>query len=59
MMQTGGQSWAVPLGRLDGRISQASDVNLPGPSDSVDKQKRDFAAKTLNTLDLVTLVGTL
>ncbi|CAH2043576.1 unnamed protein product [Thlaspi arvense] len=54
---TGGQSWRVPLGRLDGRISQASDVVLPGPNDAVDKQKRDFAAKTLNTLDLVTLVG--
>ncbi|ESQ31487.1 hypothetical protein EUTSA_v10004557mg [Eutrema salsugineum] len=54
---TGGQGWRVPLGRLDGRISQASDVILPGPFDSVDKQKRDFAAKTLNTLDLVTLVG--
>ncbi|KAG7539134.1 hem peroxidase [Arabidopsis suecica] len=54
---TGGQRWEVPLGRLDGRISQASDVNLPGPSDSVAKQKQDFAAKTLNTLDLVTLVG--
>ncbi|CAH8389540.1 unnamed protein product [Eruca vesicaria subsp. sativa] len=54
---TGGQSWRVPLGRLDGRISQASDVILPGPNDPVDKQKRDFADKTLNTLDLVTLVG--
>ncbi|KAL0721380.1 hypothetical protein Bca4012_035979 [Brassica carinata] len=54
---TGGQGWRVPLGRLDGRISQASDVNLPGPFDPVDKQKRDFAAKTLNTIDLVTLVG--
>ena len=56
-MQTGGQGWRVPLGRLDGRISQASDVILPGPFDPVDKQKRDFAAKTLNTIDLVTLVG--
>ncbi|CAF2087851.1 peroxidase 69 [Brassica rapa] len=54
---TGGQGWRVPLGRLDGRISQASDVILPGPFDPVDKQKRDFAAKTLNTIDLVTLVG--
>lgn len=58
-MQTGGKGWSVPLGRLDGRRSEASDVNLPGPSDSVAKQKQDFAAKNLNTLDLVTLVGTL
>ncbi|CAN8251696.1 unnamed protein product [Cochlearia groenlandica] len=54
---TGGLSWRVPLGRLDGRISQASDVNLPGPFDPVEKQKQDFRDKTLNTLDLVTLVG--
>ncbi|KAL1204068.1 Peroxidase 69 [Cardamine amara subsp. amara] len=54
---TGGQGWSVPLGRLDGRRSQASDVNLPGPSDPVTKQKQDFAAKNLNTIDLVTLVG--
>nr|CCJ34841.1 horseradish peroxidase isoenzyme HRP_17517.1 [Armoracia rusticana] len=54
---TGGKGWSVPLGRLDGRRSEASDVNLPGPSDPVAKQKQDFAAKNLNTLDLVTLVG--
>ncbi|XP_010547662.1 PREDICTED: peroxidase 69-like [Tarenaya hassleriana] len=54
---TGGPAWPVPLGRLDGRISQASDVNLPSPFDSVAVQKQDFAAKNLNTLDLVTLVG--
>lgn len=45
-------------GRRDGRISQASDVsNLPAPFDSVDVQKQKFAAKGLNTQDLVTLVG--
>ncbi|XP_061363272.1 cationic peroxidase 2-like [Gastrolobium bilobum] len=55
---SGGLSWQVPTGRKDGRVSQASDVNnLPGPSDSVDVQKQKFAAKGLNTQDLVTLVG--
>lgn len=48
----------MPTGRRDGRVSQASDVNnLPGPGDSVDVQKQKFAAKGLNTQDLVTLVG--
>ncbi|XP_010527193.1 PREDICTED: peroxidase 69-like [Tarenaya hassleriana] len=54
---TGGPTWPVPLGRLDGRISQVSDVDLPSPFDPVPVQKQDFAAKNLNTVDLVTLVG--
>ncbi|KAL1336256.1 hypothetical protein HN51_030649 [Arachis hypogaea] len=55
---SGGLSWQVPTGRKDGRVSQASDVNnLPAPTDSVDVQKQKFAAKGLNTQDLVTLVG--
>ncbi|KAJ1402258.1 Secretory peroxidase [Sesbania bispinosa] len=53
----GGPSWKVPTGRRDGRVSKASDVNLPGPGDSVDVQKQKFAAKGLNTQDLVALVG--
>ncbi|PPD85117.1 hypothetical protein GOBAR_DD17952 [Gossypium barbadense] len=55
---TRGASWAVPTGRRDGTVSQASDAaNLPGFRDSVDVQKQKFAAKGLNTQDLVTLVG--
>ncbi|XP_022727199.1 peroxidase N1-like [Durio zibethinus] len=55
---TSGASWAVPTGRRDGIVSQASDtVNLPGFRDSVDVQKQKFAAKGLNTQDLVALVG--
>ncbi|CAJ2649044.1 unnamed protein product [Trifolium pratense] len=58
VVMSGGLSWQVPTGRRDGRVSQALDVaNLPGPSDSVDVQKRKFAEKGLNTQDLVTLVG--
>ncbi|KAL2537047.1 Peroxidase superfamily protein [Forsythia ovata] len=54
----GGPSWVVPTGRRDGRVSLASDTsNLPGFTDSVDVQKQKFAAKGLNTQDLVTLVG--
>ncbi|KAL0721381.1 hypothetical protein Bca4012_035980 [Brassica carinata] len=54
---TGGPWWAVPLGRLDGRVSLASNVDLPGPTDSVAVQKQRFAAKYLNTQDLVVLAA--
>ncbi|KAK6241385.1 hypothetical protein QUC31_014959 [Theobroma cacao] len=55
---TSGATWAVPTGRRDGRVSRASDAaNLPGFRDSVDVQKQKFAAKGLNTQDLVALVG--
>ncbi|CAF2166493.1 peroxidase 62 [Brassica rapa] len=55
---TKGQSWQVPTGRRDGRISLATNVNnLPSPSDSVVAQQRKFAAFRLNTRDLVALVG--
>ncbi|KAG2325247.1 hypothetical protein Bca52824_007975 [Brassica carinata] len=55
---TRGQSWQVPTGRRDGRVSLATNVNnLPSPSDSLDVQRRKFAAFGLNTRDLVALVG--
>ncbi|KAL0725137.1 hypothetical protein Bca4012_039736 [Brassica carinata] len=55
---TKGQSWQVPTGRRDGRVSLATNVNnLPSPSDSLDVQRRKFAAFGLNTRDLVALVG--
>ena len=57
-MQSNGPGWPVPTGRRDGRVSLASDTaNLPGFRDSVDLQKQKFAAKGLNTQDLVALVG--
>ncbi|VVB09254.1 unnamed protein product [Arabis nemorensis] len=55
---TKGQSWQVPTGRRDGRVSLAANVNnLPSPSDSVAIQQRKFAAFRLNTRDLVAVVG--
>ncbi|XP_059447432.1 peroxidase N1-like [Corylus avellana] len=55
---TSGPTWQVPTGRRDGRISLASDAaNLPSFTDSIDVQKQKFAAKGLNTQDLVILVG--
>ncbi|XP_010461408.1 PREDICTED: peroxidase 70 [Camelina sativa] len=57
VVMAGGPWWPVPLGRLDGRVSLASNVNLPGPTDSVAVQRQSFAAKNLNTQDLVVLVA--
>ncbi|KAI3803832.1 hypothetical protein L1987_31994 [Smallanthus sonchifolius] len=58
VVQTGGRSWQVPLGRRDGLVSQASDTaNLPAFNDPISVQISKFADKGLNTQDLVTLVG--
>ncbi|KAI3920000.1 hypothetical protein MKW98_001256 [Papaver atlanticum] len=55
---SGGASWSVPTGRLDGRVSIASETdNLPGFTDSIEVQIQKFVDKKLNTQDLVTLVG--
>ncbi|KAG2396286.1 Cationic peroxidase [Vigna angularis] len=52
--ESDGLSWKVPTGRRDGRISQASEANnLPSPFDSVAILTQKFAAKGLNTQDLV------
>ncbi|KAK6282275.1 hypothetical protein POUND7_016100 [Theobroma cacao] len=51
-------NWRGPTGRRDGMVSSASDtITLVGFRESVDSQKRKFAAFGLNTQDLVTLVG--
>jgi hypothetical protein len=48
----------MPTGRRDGRISQASQVNLPGPTMSVAQATSAFTAKGLTQNDMVTLLGT-
>ncbi|KAI3994617.1 hypothetical protein MKX01_007909 [Papaver californicum] len=54
----GGASWSVPTGRLDGRVSIASEIaELPRGTDSIQRQIEKFDNKGLNTQDLVTLVG--
>lgn len=59
-MQSGGESWKVPTGRRDGRVSKKSEPpnNLPGPDEPVAVLKLKFAKKGLNTEDLVALSGT-
>ncbi|KAJ9538167.1 hypothetical protein OSB04_030900 [Centaurea solstitialis] len=58
VVQSGGSSWQVPLGRRDGLVSQASDTaNLPAFNEPMSAQIKKFTDKGLNTQDLVTLVG--
>ncbi|KAK6274252.1 hypothetical protein POUND7_011335 [Theobroma cacao] len=59
MVQTGGPSYAVELGRLDGRISRKASVrhHLPGPDFKLDKLKAMFAPHGLTVTDLVALSG--
>ncbi|VVA90062.1 unnamed protein product [Arabis nemorensis] len=52
-----GPWWPVPLGRRDGRISKASEANLPSPFVDVTVLKKNFADKGLNAKDLVVLSG--
>lgn len=56
--KSGGRKWEVPTGRRDGRVSSSSQASsLPSPFDTVEAQRKKFAAKGLDDHDLVTLVG--
>lgn len=60
-MQTGGPSYAVELGRLDGRISTKASVHhhLPHPEHRLDQLKTMFASHGLALTHLIALSGTL
>lgn len=47
----------VPTGRLDGLISRASEVNLPGPASTVAQIRQTFRARGMTVRDMVLLVG--
>lgn len=59
-VQTGGQSWPVPAGRRDGRVSISSEVpeNLMTPDKKVPVLLQAFQKKGLNAAQMVTLQGT-
>ncbi|XP_059664472.1 peroxidase 27-like [Cornus florida] len=54
-----GPSWAVPLGRRDGRVSILSDAltNLPSPFANITQLKAAFSSKGLTVKDLGVLSG--
>ncbi|KAH6785610.1 hypothetical protein C2S51_038065 [Perilla frutescens var. frutescens] len=54
-----GPFWPVPLGRRDGRVSNATETlfNLPPPFFNITQLKASFASKNLTTKDLVVLSG--
>ncbi|XP_077236795.1 peroxidase 16-like [Tasmannia lanceolata] len=56
---TGGPSYAVELGRLDGRISTKASVkhNLPNPTFNLDQLNSMFAFKGLTQTDMIALSG--
>nr|GLL43208.1 peroxidase 60-like [Ipomoea trifida] len=54
---SGGTPYMVQTGRRDGRVSLASNVDLPSPKISVVDSVTAFAKKGLNTVDMVYLLG--
>ncbi|XP_022962686.1 peroxidase 51-like [Cucurbita moschata] len=54
---SGGPSYAVELGRLDGLVSKASDVDgrLPGPTFNLNQLNSLFAANGLSQQDMIAL----
>jgi peroxidase len=59
VLSDGRINFAMPAGRHDGRVSLANETNelLPGPYSDLETLKSRFAAKGLDTKDMVTLSG--
>ncbi|WMV07429.1 hypothetical protein MTR67_000814 [Solanum verrucosum] len=54
---SGGKWYNVETGRKDGKVSLASNVNLPSPSISVSDSIKVFGNKNLSPTDMVYLLG--
>jgi len=59
LLQSGGKSWRVLLGRRDGLVANQTGANakLPSPFEDVDTIINKFAAVGLNIIDVVALSG--
>lgn len=59
-MQSGGPSYRVELGRLDGLVSTSSSVNgkIPKPNFNLDQLTSFFSTLGLNRMDMIALSGT-
>ncbi|KAH0780798.1 hypothetical protein KY290_000396 [Solanum tuberosum] len=56
-VNSGGKWYNVETGRKDGKVSLASNVNLPSPSISVSDSIKVFGNKNLSPTDMVYLLG--
>lgn len=54
---SGGPDYPVPTGRRDGVVSRIDEVNVPGPTFSIDAALNSFETVGLNLTDLATLLG--
>ncbi|GFP92071.1 peroxidase 64 [Phtheirospermum japonicum] len=55
---SGGPTWEVPKGRLDGRTSKSSETTkLPSPAFNISQLQQSFALRGLSLKDLVALTG--
>ena len=59
-LQSGGNTWKVPLGRRDSLVANQTGANsgLPFPNDSLTTISQKFANVRLNETDVVSLSGT-
>ncbi|KAH9314532.1 hypothetical protein KI387_023159 [Taxus chinensis] len=59
VVELGGPSWTVPLGRRDSRTASKSGANnnIPPPTSSLSNLISKFQAQGLSTKDMVTLAG--
>lgn len=53
----GGSRYSIPTGRRDGLVSNPAEVNLPGPSLTVQEALKFFTNKGFSLNDMVTLLG--
>lgn len=51
--------YELPMGRRDGKVSLARNVDLPSPSATVAQAIDAFKRKGLSTAEMVLLLGTL
>lgn len=54
---TGASAYDLLTGRLDGTISKMEEVNMPGPSFSIEQALQSFQAKGYTLDDMITLLG--
>lgn len=59
MLQNGGPTWEVPLGRRDSRMAYKNGVtaNIPTPSENLGRITQKFINAGLDSTDLVALSG--